>query len=252
MVSLTQKETMLLKDLRSHEEWCVKKYTDYSTLAQDPELKTMFTNFAQQERQHYDTVNQILSGQVPSMAQGQQSQKSQSQQPGTSAQPQQWAAQPAGGNQQAQQQMSGAQSQPAQQMSAPKQGQPQPAGTPSSNPFTKSYQQANKGQAAKTAPGAGTQSNLQYEFAKSATPTQPSGSGSQNASRNANVNQRDVDLCYDLLNTEKYVSSTYDTVIFECKDKNVRQALNHIQKEEQEHGEAIFNYLQSKGAYPLQ
>jgi spore coat protein CotF len=250
MVSLTQKETMLLKDLRSHEEWCVKKYTDYASVVQDPELKTMFTTFAQQERQHYDTVNQILSGQVPSMAQGQQAQKSPSQQPGAPSSNQQWAAQPAGGNQQVQQQMSGAQPQPTQQMSGPKLGQPQPTGTPSKNPFTKSYQQANKGQAAKTAPGAASQSNLQYEFARSATPTGTS--GSQTTSQNASINQRDIDLCYDLLNTEKYVSSTYDTVIFECKDRNVRQALNHIQKEEQEHGEAIFNYLQSKGAYPLQ
>jgi spore coat protein CotF len=32
-------------------------------------------------------------------------------------------------------------------------------------------------------------------------------------------------------------------------DANIRQALNHIQKEEQQHGEGIFNYMQSKGYY---
>ncbi len=49
--------------------------------------------------------------------------------------------------------------------------------------------------------------------------------------------------------TEKYVSSTYDTAIFEQADSNVRQVLNHIQKEEQGHGEGIFKYMQSKGMY---
>ena len=49
--------------------------------------------------------------------------------------------------------------------------------------------------------------------------------------------------------TEKYVSGTYDTSIFEFRDANIRQALNHIQKEEQQHGEDIFNYMQSKGMY---
>lgn len=62
-------------------------------------------------------------------------------------------------------------------------------------------------------------------------------------------NENDVALCKDALMTEKYVSSAYNTTIFECTDKNVRQILNHIQKEEQEHGEGLFNYLKSKGAY---
>jgi spore coat protein CotF len=59
----------------------------------------------------------------------------------------------------------------------------------------------------------------------------------------------DKDICTDLLNTEKYVSSTYDTAIFEFQNTNVRDVLNHIQKEEQKHGEAIFQYMQSKGLY---
>ncbi|WP_215828784.1 spore coat protein [Pelorhabdus rhamnosifermentans] len=32
----------------------------------------------------------------------------------------------------------------------------------------------------------------------------------------------------------------------------VRQALNHIQKEEQEHVEGIFNYMNSHGMYNVQ
>ncbi|AAK80562.1 spore coat protein CotF [Clostridium acetobutylicum] len=62
----------------------------------------------------------------------------------------------------------------------------------------------------------------------------------------------DKDLCSDLLMTEKYVSSTYNTAIFEFRDTNVRDILNHIQKEEQKHGEAIFKYMESKGLYNVQ
>lgn len=65
-------------------------------------------------------------------------------------------------------------------------------------------------------------------------------------------NQQDIDLCYDLLATEKYVSSTYNIAIFEFNDHNIRLALNHIQKEEQEHGKQIYIYLKSKGAYNIQ
>lgn len=66
---------------------------------------------------------------------------------------------------------------------------------------------------------------------------------------NGKTNQSDCDLCTDSLSTEKYVSSTYNTAIFEFTDTNVRQVLNHIQKEEQEHGEQIFNYMESHGMY---
>ncbi len=47
----------------------------------------------------------------------------------------------------------------------------------------------------------------------------------------------------------KYVSSTYDTAIFEFRDPNIRNVLNHIQKEEQQHGEVIYKYMESKGMY---
>jgi spore coat protein CotF len=62
-------------------------------------------------------------------------------------------------------------------------------------------------------------------------------------------NQQDAYLCNDLLMTEKYVSNTYDTAIFEFRDSNIRQTLNHIQKEEQQHGEDIYNYMASHGMY---
>jgi len=147
-VTLTQKEQTLLQDQKHHEEICIQKYNNYAEQAQDPELKQLFGSLAQQEQHHLDTINQILSGQVPDMSQGQQ------------------------GNPGAMQQMQGAMG-----------------------------------------------------------------------------NEQDYSLCTDMLMTEKYVSGTYDTTIFECTDANVRQVLNHIQKEEQQHGEQIFNYMNSKGMY---
>lgn len=66
------------------------------------------------------------------------------------------------------------------------------------------------------------------------------------------INLSDADMCTDLLMTEKYVSGTYDTAIFEFRDTRVRDVLNHIQKEEQKHGEAIFQYMENKGMYNVQ
>ncbi len=91
------------------------------------------------------------------------------------------------------------------------------------------------------------------------TGQQSSQSGQSSQSQQSSVEQQssgctsfkasDKDLCTDALMTEKYVSGAYDTAIFEFKDAQVRDVLNHIQKEEQKHGEAIFAYMQSKGMY---
>jgi len=64
--------------------------------------------------------------------------------------------------------------------------------------------------------------------------------------------QSDAYLCNDLLASEKHAADAYNTAIFEFQDTNVRQALNHIQKEEQEHGEVLFNYMKTKGMYNVQ
>jgi len=61
--------------------------------------------------------------------------------------------------------------------------------------------------------------------------------------------QKDNFLCTDLLSTEKYVSSEYNTSVFEFRDTNIRKVLNHIQKEEQEHGEMLYNYMAQNGMY---
>ncbi len=61
--------------------------------------------------------------------------------------------------------------------------------------------------------------------------------------------QADCYLCSDLLADEKHVSSLYNTCIFEFKDVTIRDTLNHIQKEEQEHGKAIYDYMSANNMY---
>ncbi len=98
-----------------------------------------------------------------------------------------------------------------------------------------------------------TNSGQQGQQPQQQSPTsQQNNAQAQPATASAAAGQADAMLCHDMLMTEKYVSGAYDTAIFEFADANVRQALNHIQKEEQQHGEGIFNYLNSKGMYNVQ
>jgi spore coat protein CotF len=164
---LTQKEKMYLEDLKTHEEVCIKKYNEYSNRAQDSQLKQIFKNHETKEQEHLNTINQIMSGNVPNVNQGQSQNQNQNQS--------QAGQQSAGQNQ---------------------------------------MNQANQ--------------------------------------NNNTGNKNDEQLCNDLLMTEKQVSSTYNTAIFEFNDTNARNVLNHIQKEEQQHGEDISKYMQSKGMYNVQ
>ncbi len=61
--------------------------------------------------------------------------------------------------------------------------------------------------------------------------------------------QADCYLCSDLLADEKHVSNLYNTCIFEFKDATLRDTLNHIQKEEQQHGKAIYDYMSANNMY---
>jgi len=160
-LNLTSKERMLLQDQKSHEEICIEKYSNYANLASDQQLKNLFSNHAKIEQEHLNTINQLLSGQIPS---------TNNKQTGSNI------------NQVQQQQ--------------------------------------------------GLNSILQ--------------------NNNSSYQSSDKSLCTDMLMTEKYVSNAYNTAIFEFKDTQVRDILNHIQKEEQKHGEAIFKYMESKGMYSLQ
>lgn len=155
-IQLSQKERMLLEDEKNQEEICVVKYQNYSQIAQDPELKQLFQTLSKEEQKHYEAVNQLLSGQQPSMAMGGQS--------GSLA------------------------------------AQINPTNPPS---------QINAG------------------------------------------SQSDKVLVSDLLSTEKYVSGIYDGAIFESANPTVRQTLQHIQKEEQQHGHQLFQYMNSHGMYQV-
>lgn len=93
----------------------------------------------------------------------------------------------------------------------------------------------------------GIQANQQVTQ-QSGPATRMMSGGVGNATGSGGANQ-DAQLCSDMLMTEKYVSGAYDTSVFEFTDHDARQALNHIQGEEQQHGEAIFNYMSQNGMY---
>ena len=149
-MQLTQKETMLLKDLKDQEKLCIDKYTDHATKAGDAQLKELFTSLAATEQQHYDTLTQIENSTPP---------------------------------------------------------------TP--------------GGASKPMP------TFKATYSMGETPEK----------------KNDAYLCSDVLSAEKHVSSLYDTCIFEFTDEKCRQALNHIQSEEQQHGKMIYDYMQANSMY---
>lgn len=78
--------------------------------------------------------------------------------------------------------------------------------------------------------------------------TQPTFSATYGATENTDK-QNDSYLCSDLLAAEKHASHLYDTCVFEFQDENVRNTLNHIQKEEQEHGKMLYDYMQTNSMY---
>ena len=69
-MQLTQKETSLLKDLKTQENLCAEKYEKYSAEALDPQLKTLFSGIADTERNHLSMLEQIEGGSAPATAGG--------------------------------------------------------------------------------------------------------------------------------------------------------------------------------------
>lgn len=53
----------------------------------------------------------------------------------------------------------------------------------------------------------------------------------------------DAYLCEDALSMEKHVAAGYNTGVFEFNSPELRDVLGHIQKEEQNHGEQIYQYM---------
>ena len=151
-MKLTQKESMLLQDLKTSEEICIEKYGQYAQKAEDQALADLFLTIRAKEEEHLSTINKLMEGTVPMMGGGQQSGQG------------------------------GQQSQPGDGKAAEK-----------SHSKTDEY------------------------------------------------------LLKDALDTEKHVSAVYDTCIFEFTDAGARSALNHIQKEEQEHGQMLYDYMACHG-----
>lgn len=120
---------------------------------------------------------------------------------------------------------------------------------PSMNSGSGSSQQGQSGSSSSS--GSSSQASSSNS-ASSSSASSSSSSSNSSSSSSSGIQTTDKDLCTDILMTEKYVSSTYNTAIFEFKDPQVRDVLNHIQKEEQQHGEAVFKYMESKGLYTPQ
>ena len=147
-MQLTEKESMLLQDLKTSEEICIEKYGQYAQKAEDQALADLFLTIRAKEEEHLNTIRELMAGKVPMMAGGQ------------------------GGES----------------------GQP----------------------------------------------------GDGKAARQSH-SRTDEYLLKDALDTEKHVSGVYDTCIFEFTDPGAREALNHIQKEEQEHGQMLYDFMAAHG-----
>lgn len=61
--------------------------------------------------------------------------------------------------------------------------------------------------------------------------------------------QADQFLCGDSLAVEKHVAAEYNTCVFEFCNASLRDTLAHIQKEEQNHGKEIYDYMSKNGMY---
>lgn len=150
---LTNKEQTLIEDNLNAEYLCIKKYEQYAAIASDASIKQVFTDLANKEVQHANTLKQILSQN----------------------------------------------------------------GINSQNLF-ESYSKPQ-----------GDLSNIQN-----------------------NLGITDAQLLNDALSTEKHVSGSYNNAVLESVDANIRKQLQHIQQEEQDHAEILFNAMQSGGWYSVQ
>ena len=150
-MTLTQKETSLLKDLKSAEELCIEKYAQYAKNAKSSELRALFESMEKTENGHKTAVCDMLAGKDPM------------------------------------------------------------------------------------------------------PPSSISNSNNQNCAAYSYANEEDrkcdAFLCQDMLSTEKHVSSLYNTSVFEFKSPAARKILNHIQAEEQQHGEQLYAFMNANGMY---
>ena len=191
---LTQKETTMLQDQIRHEEVCVRKYTEYAGRTADAALRGMFYEFAQDEQNHHNTLNGLLSGS------------------------------PAGRGTQSQQ------SQQSQQAQQTQQSRPQQAQSRWPEPMP--------GQTGSQQTGQEVSRELVPMFRAETAQEFAGGTG---------LGESESSILQDMLMTEQFVSSSYDSAVFDAVSPQVRQTLQYIQKDEQKHGQGIRDYMQRKG-----
>ncbi len=69
------------------------------------------------------------------------------------------------------------------------------------------------------------------------------------AYQNEDDRKKDAFYCQDMLATEKHAATLYNTCVFEFGDPVLRKVLNHIEAEEQQHGEQLYAYMKANGMY---
>ena len=143
-MKLNQKETQLITELKTQEQLCVQKYDFYANQAKDPELKKLFKKIMKIEQDHYDMLDALSTGTVPTI-----------------------------------------------KNRTPSATKYQPKGSYSCDPASKDF---------------------------------------------------DKFLCTDVIATEKYVATTYNNDLFYFVSPEVRNVLNAIMTDEQNHAEMIWLY----------
>ena len=66
-MKLNQKEVQLITELKTQEQLCVQKYDFYAKQAKDPELKKLFKKLLNVEQNHYDMLDALSTGTVPTI-----------------------------------------------------------------------------------------------------------------------------------------------------------------------------------------
>ena len=66
-MNLNQKEVQLITELKTQEQLCVQKYDFYAKQAKAPELKKLFKKISKMEQYHYDALNALSTGTVPTI-----------------------------------------------------------------------------------------------------------------------------------------------------------------------------------------
>ncbi len=275
-IGLSTKVKGLLQDQLDHEKLCVDKYTEYAAKAKDPQLRQLFTEIASCEQKHYDSIQSMLNGTIPDM-------NSNASGSGSGSSGSNYSSSTMGGNNQNSSQQFGSS---RGNLTADVSNQPETAQNPilgTDNIFDGYTGGGGFGSYVNQADGTMYASSIEntlesgdligggiaygsygattggpsYQSTNSPGGSYGTGARSQNTSNSGgssnssnSVTDCDKNMCTDMLMTEKHISKNYDTTIFECTNTQMRNVLNHIQKEEQEHGDKIYNFMSQKGWYP--